>query len=200
MNALLTSLVADVYTLTNRPDLVGETLLAVKTATLKAHNSDYFYKDLVESGVVFDMSLAQQSLEYKTLFPRWRSLKYIREYDYSTPPGTPGKFLDLVSPESVLDSYSINKEDVCYVAGITIQIRTRIAGQYFLFGYYNYPDVGTETFASWIADEQSAAIVYEAAATVFKTIGYDEQFSAYQGLVTAQYAELKLTNILAEGY
>lgn len=200
MNALLTSLVNDVYTLTNRPDLVGETLLAVRTAALKAHQSDYFYKDIFETGIMFSTSVPQQSLDYKTIIPRWRALKYVRNYDVSSNPGVPGDFLELVTPDDVLDSYSVNKENVCYVAGQTLQIRTRIAGQYFLLGCYRYPDTGVETFSSWIADEQSAAIVYEAAATVFKTIGYDEQFAAYQGLVSAQYAELKISNIVANGY
>lgn len=200
MNALLTSLVNDVYLLTNRPDLVGETLLAVKTATLKAHQLDYFYKDIYETGIQFDDSLAQQSLDYKTIIPRWRALKYVREYDYTSAPGYPGNFLEIITPESVLDSYSINKENVGYIAGQTLQIRTRAAGQYFLVGCYLYPDIGTETYDSWIAQEQPAAIIYEAAATVFKTIGYDEQFSAYQGMVATQYAELKITNITAVGY
>lgn len=200
MNALLTSLVADVYSLTNRPDLVGETLLAVKTAALKAHQLDYFYKDIFETGIQFDESLSQQSLDYKTLVPRWRALKYVREYPFDGTTGYPGNFLELVTPDDVLDSYCINKENVCYIAGVTLQIRTRAAMQYFLVGCYRYPDVGNDTFDSWIATEQPGAIVYEAAATVFKTIGYDEQFSAYQSMVATQYAELKITNIVANGY
>jgi hypothetical protein len=52
--ATLAELQADVITITNRPDLVAETLLAVKKATLKMHQLDFFYKDLVESGLVFD--------------------------------------------------------------------------------------------------------------------------------------------------
>lgn len=200
MNALLTSLVTDVYTLTNRPDLVGETLLAVKTATLKAHQSDYFYKDLFETGVMFDLSLAQQTLDYKTLIPKWRALKYVVPYDYTVPPGVPGIALEIITPDLITDNYSILRENVCYVAGAELQIRTRAATQYFTLGCYLYPDTGTETYTSWIASEQSAAIVYEAAATVFKTIGYDEQNAAYRDLVAAQYAELKITNILANGY
>lgn len=200
MNALLTSLVNDVYLLTNRPDLVGETLLAVKTATLKAHQLDYFYKDIFETGVMFDESLAQQSLDYKTIIPLWRALKYVRSYDFSSSPGTPGDFLEVVTPDDILDDYSINRENITYVAGQTLQIRTLAAGQYFLVGCYLYPNTGTETYESWIAREQPAAILYEAAATIFKTIGYDEQFSAYQSLVSTQYAELKITNIVANGY
>lgn len=202
MNDTLASLVADVYTLTNRPDLVGETLLAVRNATLKAHNSDYFYKDLFETGIQFDFLNVQQVLEYKQLIPRWRSLKYIRTYnvDTSGTGGTSGDFLNVISPEDILDSYSINRENVCYVAGTQVNIRTREARQYFLLGCYVHPDVTPDDFCSWIAIEQPAAIIYAAAATVFKTIGYDEQNAAYQNLVQDEYAQLKLSNIQTVGY
>lgn len=200
MSPSLTSLTADVITLTNRPDLVGETALAIRAATLKAHGTDYFYKDLVETGIQFDYSQSQQTLEYKSLIPRWRALKYIRKYDYSTPPGTPGKFLDVLTPESILDSYGINRENVCYVAGLEVQIRCTEAQQYFLLGCYVHPDVTVDNYDSWIADEAPITIIYEAAATVFKTIGYDEQAAVYKQLVAEQYAELRLSNIIANGY
>lgn len=196
----LASLTADVITLTNRPDLAGVTALAIKGATLKAHGSDYYYKDLLETGLQFDLSLTQQSLEYKTLLPRWRALKYLRKFDYSVPPGCPGKFLDILTPENILDSYGINREDVCYVAGLELQIRSREACQYFLLGCYVHPDVTTDGYSSWIAEESPLTIIYEAAATVFKTIGFDEQVTAYRNLVAEQYAELKLSNIVANGY
>jgi hypothetical protein len=195
----LASLTADVFTLTNRPDLVGETSLAIRAATLKAHGSDYYYKDLLETGVQFDLSMQFQTLDYKTLIPRWRALKYIRKFDYSTPPGRAGEFLELITPEQVLDSYSINKEDVCYVAGLQLNIRCRAAFQYMLLGCYVHPDVTFEGYSSWIADEAPLTIIYEAAATVFKTIGYDEQNAAYRQLVLDQYAELKISNIVAIG-
>lgn len=202
MNATLSSLVADVYTLTNRPDLVGETALAVRNATLKAHNSDFFYKDLFETGVVFDYSQAQQSLEYKTLIPRWRALKYVRKFLGGDTPdtGCPGEFLEVVTPDALLDGYNINKNNVCYVAGVELQIRSSEAQQYFLVGCYAYPDVTTDNYDSWIAQEQPMAIVYEAAATVFKTIGYDEQNAVYRDLVATEYQQLKITNIQAVGY
>ena len=52
----LTDLCAYVYTITNRPDLFTETKLAVKAATLKMHQSDYYYRDLLEQGIAFDTS------------------------------------------------------------------------------------------------------------------------------------------------
>lgn len=53
MSVSFAELVADVYTLTNRPDLVGETVLAVQAATLKAHQSDDYIYDFREQSIVF---------------------------------------------------------------------------------------------------------------------------------------------------
>jgi hypothetical protein len=195
MNHSLTSLVNDVFTLTNRPDLVGETTLAVRNATLKAHKSDYYYKDLFETGITFDFAQTQQSLEYKQLIPRWRALKYIRKYSAG-----PGSFLEIITPEQVLDSYSATRENVCYVAGQEIKIRSLDACQNFLLGCYVHPDVTTDNYCSWIAEEQPAAIVYEAVATIFKTIGYDEQFVAYRDMAKTEIDSLRNSNIIAVAY
>lgn len=200
MATSLASLTADVISLTNRPDLVGETSLAIRAATLKAHHSDYFYKDLFETGIQFDFSLAQQSLEYKTVIPRWRAAAYLRPYDASVSPGVPKKELTLITPDNIFDSYAVTKEDVFYVAGLELQIRTLAAWQYFLLGCYVNPDVTATGYNSWIADEHPFAIVYEAAAIVFKSIGYDEMNAAYRQMVMDEYGELKMSNITAVGY
>ena len=200
MATSLASLIADVYTLTNRPDLVGETLLAVKNATLKAHASDYYYKDIRETAVQFTTAEYLQSLDYRTLIPLWRAVKYLRKVDITTTPPTPGKFLKLLTTEEVLDSYEIQRENVFYVAGTEVQIRSNTEEQYYLLGCYVRPSIIEADFNSWIADEAPMAIVYEAAATVFKTIGYDEQMVAYRNMVAEEYAALRLTNTVANGY
>ena len=50
---VFSDLLSDVYAVTNRPDLVADTKLAVRTATLKAHRSDFYPKDLFETGLTF---------------------------------------------------------------------------------------------------------------------------------------------------
>lgn len=201
MNATLTSLVNDVYTLTNRPDLVGETLLAVRNATLKAHSTDYYYKDLFETGIQFDYPLNQQVLEYKQLIPRWRSLKYLRKCSIGTDNiPVPGTILEVITPDNILDSYSRTKDNVCYVAGSQLQIRSSDQQQYYLLGCYVHPNVTEEDYSSWIADENPTVIIYAAAAVVFKTIGYDEQNATYQALVADEYNLLRQSNIQAVGY
>lgn len=205
MSETLTSLVDQVYTLTNRPDLVGETTLAVKAATLKMHQREYYPKDLFETGLQFDTAAYIQSLAYKSLVPLWRSLKYLRKFDITTTSndsssGTPGKYITLITPEAVLDSYSVEKQDVCYLAGLNLNIKSSTELQYALLGCYMLPDVTDAGYSSWLADEHPYAIIFEATRVVFKTIGFDEQSAGYEKLVAEQMATVDTSQIVAEGY
>lgn len=197
--ATFTDLCNDVYELTKRPDLVAETKMAVRAATLKAHQSDYYSKDLTETGIEWGSPAYYQSLEYRTVFPRWRSLKFLRKYDSSSSDGA-GKFFQVLTPDEVLDSYGVQKTDICYLAGAMLEIKSSTQDAHMLIGYYQQPDVVEATYNSWIALDHPFAIVYDAAATIFKTIGFDEQNSLYRNMVAEQLALLRLSNIQAEGY
>jgi len=194
--ATFAELCSDVYTLTNRPDLVSETKLAVKAATLKAHQMDFFYKDLYEVGVQFSTSDYIQALEYRTISPRYRALKYIRKTDVA---GTPGDFLSVITPALSLDRYGYQREDICYAAGEVIQIKSSTSIQYILFGCYRNPDITETSYDSWIALDHPYAIVYEAAATVYKQIGQDEQAAMFKKLTDEQFMMIKQSSIEAEG-
>lgn len=193
----LAELISEVYTITGRPDRVAETASAIKSATLKAHQSDYFYKDVFETGVAFDSSAYVQQLDYRTLLPLWRAVKYLRKYDNTN--AVPGNFLNLIVPEQVLDRYMVEKTNIYYVAGAYLNIRSETEEQYFLLGCYLNPDITTATYSSWIALDHPYAIIYDAAATVFKAIGKDEEAAAYRGLVAEQLQLLKISNIVASG-
>lgn len=194
--ATFAELLADVYTLTNRPDLVDETKLAVKQATLKAHHTDFYPKDLYEVGVSFASAAYLQSLEYRTLIPRYRALKFLRKSDVT---GTPGTILTVLTPEQILDSYSQQKVDICYLAGTQIEIKSSTELQYMLLGCYMHPDITELGFSSWIALDHPYAIVYEAASTLFKMIGYDEQAAMMKQNVLEQFTVLRM-ELSAVGY
>jgi hypothetical protein len=194
----LTELQAAVYTLTNRPDLTAETLLAVQAATLKWHQTDYYYKDIFETGIVFSTSDFEQSLDYRTLIPIWRALKYLRKSD-STGDDTKIPF-DIILPENILDDYSLNRTDVCYVAGANLQIKSSTAFQYALLGCYVNPNITISGYSSWIALDHPFAIIYEAAADVFRQIGKLEEMAAFKVLANEQLVTIQRSNILAQGY
>lgn len=197
--ATYADLVADVITITNRPDLVDLTKLAVRHATLKAHKLDFFPKDIYETGIQWQIPAYIQSLEYRTLVPRWRALKYLRKYDFTTSPGTPGDIFSVITPELILDSYNFQKDNVCYLAGEALEIRSNTKDINMLLSCYRHPDTTEATYDSWIALDQPAAIVHEAARSVFKQIGYDEQSAEQRVEVTDQYSLLR-QEIIGEGY
>lgn len=194
----LAELIQEVYTITGRSDRVAETASAIKSATLKAHQSDFYYKDIFETGVAFAAAAYIQQIDYRTLLPLWRANKYLRKYDNVS--GTPGNFLTLIQPELVLDRYSVEKENIYYLAGAYVNIKSDTQEQYYLMGCYLNPDITTTGYNSWIALDHPYAIVFDAAATVFKAIGKDDEAAAYRTMVPEQIAMIRGSNIVAQGY
>ncbi len=198
----LTELINEVYILTNRPDLTGQTLSTVRSATLALHHSDYYFKDLYETGIVFDTSATVQQLEYRNLFPTWRSLKYLRKLDVSTGTQVPGLFFSVIDPTDILDQYQVTKDNIVYVAGDNLNARSSVAFQHCLIGFYRNPLLGTtnDTFSSWIAIDHPWAVIYTAASTVLKMIGKDSAAKSMEGLAAMQLVELRNLNVIANGY
>jgi|SRR5690554_3396613 len=188
-------LVAEVVDITKRPDKVTSIESAVKTATLKAHHSDYFFNDLVEVAVEFDEPRFIQTFDPKQVVPRYRQAKYMRVWEGDIN-GYPKDFLEHIQVEAALDNYGYTRTNVFYMAGQFLQIRGAMPVEKVLFGCYVHPLVTpSENYNSWIADEYPGAIVYEAARTIFLQIGYQEQSRSMQALVSEQYAALGLSNV-----
>lgn len=185
--ATFADLVSDVYVLTNRPYLVAETKLAVKMATLKAHQSDYYPKDLHEVGITWSSPEYIQSIEYRTLIPRWRAFKYLRKYANNAP----AEFFKFLTPEETLDGYGINRENVCYLAGEMLEIRSNTEDAYMILGCYINPITTEEGFSSWIALDHPYAIILEAARTIFRQVGAADEANQLRAEVAEQYQILK---------
>ena len=101
---------AEVKVITNRPDLVAETASAIKAATLKAHQSDFYSKDIYETGMQFPDYSYRQSLDYISLFANFRAIKYVRivrdEYD------TCGIPIEIIKVEELFDAYGHQRTNI----------------------------------------------------------------------------------------
>lgn len=195
-SATLASLTQDIYTVTKRPDLVSATQLHLKNALLKAHTSDYYERDLLETNFQFNVASSIYQLDYKSLIPRFRSMKYLTVIDPLTLDFV--RNLDGIPVKKFMDGYGYIRTDVYYLAGSNIQIRISDTAQVFGLGCYLYPDTTLVT-PSWIADEAPFAIIYEAARTLFKTIGYDEQSASMEKLVAEAMRIVTMTGITTTG-
>ena len=78
-----------------------------------------------------------------------------------------------------------------YQAGFNIKINSSTQETNFLVGMWLNPIVAEEAYESWIAREIPQAIIYDAAATVFKSIGYDEQMVAMRNDTAVWVNQLK---------
>ena len=139
-----------------------------------------------------------QQLDYRTLIPLWRSAKYIRKYDNLN--SVPGIILDPLDSDQILDQYKIEKTDVYYTSGAFLNIKSSTKEQYYLLGCYLNPNITETGYNSWVAKDHPYAIVFDAAATVFKAIGKDEEAAAYKRLVEEQMQMIKISNIIQQGY
>ena len=191
-------LLTEVYNLTARPDLIDLTKSAVKAATLKAHQTDFYSKDIWEQQVVFPSSEYVQSLDYVALIPNYRALKYMRHWDTSD--STAGNFFTVLTPEEILDEWGRERTNVAYVAGRILEIKSAIEFDTVIIAAYVNPVVTETGYSSWVASLYPYAIVHEAARVVFATIAMDAEKNSQKELVAEQYAELKINNTVDQGY
>lgn len=188
-------LVQEVVEITKRPDLITRIQANVRAATLKAHQSDFYYKDIFEVAVQFKDLFILQSFIPNEVAPNFRKAKYIRLWQGGIS-GNFGKFLTPIQIENSIDGYGFTKSDVFYMAGQALQIRGARELDKVLFGCYLHPVVTPSTaYKSWIAEEMPYVIIYEAARVTFKSISFTEAANEYGQLVAEQFTELKLSYV-----
>lgn len=188
-------MVQEVISITKRPDLQSRIESNVRAATLKAHNSDYYYRDLYEIPIAFTNIFQLQSFVPTEVAPQFRMVKYIRIWQ-GQEDGDVGDFLTPIQIENSQDGYGYIKTNVFYMAGQALQIRGACAIDKVLFGCYLFPVITPSTaYNSWIATDMPYAIIYEAARVTFKSYSFTEQANEYGALVQEQYSELKMSYV-----
>ena len=188
--------VAEVMLLTRRPDLDTRTESAVRAATLKAHHTDFYYKDLMEQSVEFTNPAYIQNFLPTDIFANFRKAKYIRRWLGDATDGMPGIFFKFIQIENSIDQYNCIKGEVFYQAGQLLQMRGTCQIDKILFGAYVHPIITpAAAYCSWIAKEMPWAIIYEAARVIFKSIGRDQEAAEMDRLTAEQYTLLKMSYV-----
>jgi hypothetical protein len=190
-------ILAAIFSLTNRPDLAGETDTCLAAATLRVHQADYFERDLAEQAVNLGTSAFAFSFDAQATLTRYRNIKYLRAYDNTT--GVKGKLLTKIDPENVLDSYGKEKNDVYYIAGNNLVCKSSASLSYLYAGWYQLPIIDPNTYSSWIALTVPHAIIFDAASLVFQMINQQEQSRKFDALVAEQMNMVKQHG-LGKGY
>lgn len=211
--ATLNTLAADVYTITNRPDLVMETTVALKKSIRKLHGADTFKQDMSVKRLDITALTPIAPNQFRWLVPlsefervrRFKSVQYPQDL---IPPvwTTPAPLVDgsliysrskeftQLSPDDLFDSYGYEKGNYYFIAGSSLTVRASYYIDYLDFYFYQWPLVPTDldaTVLSWIAEQYPDAIIEEAASSVFKMIGKDEEYARFAALFNENLAIIK---------
>lgn len=177
--ALYDSIVADVVTLTKRPDLAEEITVAVRTATLSVHMLESFPRDISTELVKLPNAFYTAGFDIQVLFPRFRGLSTIRILDSSFAPAeTPA--IEIVELGDIYDPiYGSLKNNIAYAAGTSLNVRCAVPAYGCIVEYFQLPMVRRDSYNSWIAQLFPEPIVYKAASIVLGTNGNEEKSKSY---------------------
>lgn len=193
-------LVDSVVAITNRPSLISEMRVAIRKSIFKFHQADTYKRDL--QIVPLDMSLYpstnfrwQIDVSNQSVFPRYRKYSFLRIPPTSYPSPASSFPLDYpwgipkspdftpVAADNIFDDYRVERANYFYQAGMSLNVRATFQPQFLELGYYSYPGftVLEDNIAiiSWIADQYPDCIAEEAASTIFKMIGKDDESQRY---------------------
>ena len=186
--ALFDDLIADVITITNRPDLLAETKLGIRAAVVKLHGLEFWREDRVEEEVAVTVTEGQFSITVTDLDNPVRKIDGIKKA-YSD------VYFDEIDPKQILDGFGYRRYNSYYRMGNLLNFLTDSGDTSVIVIYYKQP-VAVETgFSSWIAETYPILVAMEAATFVFSSIGDKEQEAKIKAMI-AEHGSVLLINHL----
>ncbi len=182
-------LITEIYSLTNRPDLVAETNLALRQAVRIGHKSAKFWRDLQE--VTVPALVAQvQEIDIPSYMPQFRAIALLR-----SEANDQIEFKD-VTIGDLLDNDGVSRTDVYWGVGTKLKLRAAAPEANYRVMYYKYPIVfPTASFNSWLAEEHSDFLILWSAINVLSAVGEQEIKSRLEPLAAVELSALQKSNI-----
>lgn len=178
-NQLWNDVKNDIVTLTNRPELDAETDLAIKQATLIAHLSDKYPLDIVISSPVGVVSASTTDLTTSILvspFSRFRDLAGVRLLDVDNNP-IDSPEVDIVEARDIYDPIyrGIKKDTIAWLAGTNLNVHASCGMYGIEASWYQSPTLDSSSYVSWIAQNFSVLLVWQAAYIIWNSTGNEER-------------------------
>lgn len=182
---------------TRRPEVPAITQAAVRTATLRAHHTDFFPRDLTLGQLDYAPSSISYSYDFpnlQSLFPRLRAIQLLQSVDpIALVPVEELEFRDID------DLYTAEGEMRMHVytrIGDTLRVYPSAPTGKFSVYYHRNPITQTSTYSSWIADEYPDELAMWAAAIVWARTGYTDMAADAQKTHVQPFKELLIASHL----
>jgi len=196
-------IVESIVQITKRGERLPQIQLAIAKATLRAHLSDFFNRDIVEVKALWSQNLAPRyEIDARTLLPRMRKIAYLNGYDDTTDPLHPRVMQNFEEnlPSSIRDIYGNRKQNTFYLAGETITCwASWEQPPKFLCGYWITPQVDPENYRSWIADMYPQIIIDEASGEISGSVGDNDEAMRRAKMWSGNLQIVRMNDIEATG-
>ena len=179
---------------TRRPEVPDITKAAIKSATLRAHHTDFFPRDLQVTALPYTISSTAVYYDFpnintsllRTLVMfsstvqrlRLRSLKFLQSIDAAT--FAPTESLEYRDADDLFDRDGVRRASMYTVIGATVRAYPQSVTGLLNFYYFQNPDVAELTYSSWIADTYAEELAMWAAGIVFARTGYVEMAQKFK--------------------
>lgn len=186
--ALFDDILADVITITNRPDLVNESKFGIRAATIKLHGLELWIEDKIEEVIPVVVEDGMFAITNADFSHTPRKIDLFKKT-------TSDDFFEEINPLALKDRYGYRRSNVYYRAGTQYNFITDTYDNSIAVSYYRFP-VATETgYSSWIAENYKELVALEAAIFVFSSIGDKEQEARIEKMAAQQLAVLQINHM-----
>lgn len=185
---------------TKRPELVTLTDSAIRMATLRAHQVDFFSRDQGNSQLTYTVpSSGQPYVDIPNIYttvPQLRTPDFLQSLDTTTL--YPSENLEyVVDFKNFWDEYNVLRQSVFTLLGSTLRVNSAANTGKFQFYFYNNPVVTDAGYSSWIADLYKEELAMWAAAIIWMRSGFQEIAASTQRDVILPFKELLVTSHLS---
>lgn len=188
----------EVIALTKRPELISVTDIAIRIATLRAHQVDFFPRDVASHPLTYTVPTGNVLFvdipALYTAVPLLRTPDFLQGLDNVTL--LPNENLEYVpSYKDFWDEHNELRGSVFTLMGDVLKVRFAGATGRATLYYYKNPDVAEATYSSWIADTYKQDLAQWAAAIVWNRTGFQEV-----GQTTMQQQVVPFQSLLVESH
>ena len=182
---------------TRRPEVTAVTQAAIRTATLRAHHTDFFNRDLATGTLTYTASSTASFYDFadiSTTLTRMRAFQLLQCVDNVTL--IPSENLGYRELQDLYDSDNMLRTSMYTMIGDTLRVYP-VAATGKLNAYFYRNPVTTEAgYSSWIANEYPDELAIWAAAIVFARTGFAEMAQDFQRTHVLPFKELLVSSHL----
>jgi hypothetical protein len=181
---------------TRRPDISAVTKAAIKSATLRAHHTDFFPRDLQTAALTYTPLSTAIFYDFPNInntLTRLRSLKFVQSNEVT---GTPTESLEYRTADDIYDSDGNRRLSIYTLIGATLRVYPQSATGYMTAYFYENPNTAEVGYSSWIADTYPDELAMWAAGIVFARTGFLEAAKQYQDEHVKPFKEMLIDSHL----